>query len=67
MKAFQLTLVLVIAACCFTVVVLTVKHLQMLMELSNPFIPFIIILIFGIIGAFIFYLFIETWYNLFLK
>lgn len=67
MKALQLTLLMVASACSFALVILTITNLDSLIEMSDNFMPVIMIFVFSIVGAFTLYLFLEEWYKIFLK
>lgn len=67
MKPLQIISFLVVGACSVAISISTMTNLFSLIEIMGLFIPFIIMFTFGIIGIFMFYLFVVNWNRIFLK
>lgn len=66
-KFIQSVLMMVVSACAAVIVILTITNLDYFCEMTNSFIPFIIIIGFSAISGISFYVFYKLWYSMFIK
>lgn len=66
-KFIQSVLMMVVSACAAVIVILTVINLDYFCEMTDSFIPFIIIIGFSAISGIAFYMFYKLWYQMFIK